>query len=581
MSRRTLLLAACLALLAGGVIALLVLLRPETHESANTVSPASAPAPKKGAQPAAVLDARAAATPETRKGLAAPAASAPGDGVFLSGALNTTSGAAVPARGVRFTIRPSTAGGSVATPALPAFDNDTTGAFRAGPLPPGSYVVDVAGKEFAPQSFALELAPGAGEVRHDVVLEALRRYRVRLNTPAGAPLAQAIVNAPGFRPPFPVDVVAALEAWPLATAAPARGNTAPIANPDASADAEHAPAAAPAPASRLRLDLSRVGQGTDFIGVLECRADLRWANVLWREQVVANLTLPEQGDELVVALDPQRLFDALSAVHLVAVDEQSRVAIAGAHVSVSNATRSRYADVVTEADGSARLTGLALGRTLVSVTADGYAPWRRLFELPPARVAELGEVALARAVELSVRVVDPSGVQVAHELEFVELGPDGFEAAPKVVVAQDTGSTLVRELAPHRYVVRSQLAALSARAAPLVTQPGTRAAPLDGTLALAPAIVDLTRPPSGELELRLEPQRVCTLVLGFAGQANVRVSLATHDHLRIAESDAAGEARVPFVLAPGQYVVTVTAAGKELVQRAWTFDGTSAELKLP
>jgi hypothetical protein len=38
--------------------------------------------------------------------------------------------------------------------------------------------------------------------------------------------------------------------------------------------------------------------------VLECRADLRWANVLWREQVVANLTLPEQGDELVVALDP-------------------------------------------------------------------------------------------------------------------------------------------------------------------------------------------------------------------------------------------------------------------------------------
>lgn len=582
MSRRTLLLTLCLVLLAGGVIALVVSLGSGTQPAADT-APVT---PPKTAEPAPAKPnvALAPATTEPRKGLAAP--SAPGDGVFVTGSLTTTAGAAVPTRAVRFTIRAADAERAAHDAAPTQFDNDTTGAFRSSALAPGSYVVEVVGKDFAPVSFALELAPGAGEVRHDIVLEALRRYTVRLRTPTGAPLAHGIVNAPGFRPPFPVDVVATLAAWPLSTTAPARGNAVPRVNLDASAAPASDPAAGLEPASRLRLDLSRIAQGTDFIGVLECRADLRWANVLWREQVVANLSLPENGDELAIELDPRQLFDALSAVRLTCVDEQSRVAISGARVSVSNVSKARYVEVVTEADGSARLTGLSLGRTLVNVSADGYAPWRRLFELPPARVAELGEVALAPALEVSVRVVDVSGADVAHPLEFVELGPDGFEAMPKQVSTQATGDTRVRELAPRRYVVRSQLEALartaSAPGPDLVSAPGSARGELgDGTLAIAPGIVDLSKPPTDTLVFRLEPMRVCSVSLGFAEHANVRVCLTSRDRLRVAEADAAGDARVKFLLTPGEYVATVYAAGKELARHAWTFDGSVAELKLP
>jgi hypothetical protein len=492
----------------------------------------------------------------------------------------------VPERAVRFAFTLTSAAPAYEAPefaeqrtrAAAGFDNRSAGAFRVGPIPPGRYTALVSGAGYVPASFEIEL-DGVRETKHDVVLAALRRLPVRLHTPEGAPLARAIVNAPGFRPPFPIDIVATDEPLALATTVQGRAATPKVTGRDA--ESSGAPAARDF-ASKLHLDLSRVGEGTDFIGTFECSADARCANVLWRSQVVAHLTLTPATDELVIALDPQHLFDALCSVQLVALDERSRVAIANARVFVNAEEQTRYAEVKTAADGSARLNGLARGRTLVTIEADGYAKWRRLFELPPGRVAELGQVLLAPAVELRVRVVDASGMTVAHTLEFIEIGPDGFESAPQTVVTNGKDSALVRGLATRRHVVRSQLAALGKRdPSGDGADASTHGELADGMLAIAPTTVDLAVPVAGELVYTLEPLRAWTLELGFAGKPSVRTNITTHEHMRVAESVDAGDARVTFLLTPGHYVVTVLDAGTQLAERAFTFDGSVTTLKLP
>jgi hypothetical protein len=482
--------------------------------------------------------------------------------VVVLGSVRTNAGAAVPAHALQMEF--AGASGNVQH-----VTNLQDGAYATLPLQAGKYTLRAEGDLYQPLVRELVLLPGTGEYRLDLELAPWIRKTVRMRTPSGAPLAVTLMSEKGFDYSFRVDVAGSREPVPLFTDVPDRG----------------------APASWMLgnfvRDLDQARLGSDIVGTLRVPEAGLYANAAVQHQVIASQRIPTEGSELVFELDPDLLLERFSAIQLRVVDARSRLVIAGAQVSAGFDEDVYSSETVTKDDGTCSLLGLPMGRTLVRVRAEGFGVWVRWYDLPQAKLALLGDVALAPAVHLRGRVVDPRGASVSQSLEFVELDPSGVECAARQVWSRVDKGFDVEDLAQRRYVVRCRQPRHSYT--PAARQHGGDNRPMnDGEslfgsadgLALPPTVVDLTTPPSSDLVLQLVAAPEVGIELGFEHEGEVLVRITNEERMPVAESFAAGKSTLACKLAPGSYVVSVL-AGKALSTTKLEVDATTSSLRVP
>lgn len=492
------------------------------------------------------------------------------------------------------------------------------GRYRVGPIWPGPCRLYVHGDRVDAQHSEFDVPAAPGEIVRDLVLVQQRVVSVRVRTPQREPFARALIFAEDLLPPFPLSIVATREPLPHRAIEPDSdfdfGWLEPhdllserirvvAAQNGAVREPHDAVSLAAEPVGHFALDLRRVRDGDDFIGELIVPELPLHANVLWRGQPIRSQPLAADATELTLELERKDVRSALSSLRVFVVDAADRRPITDARVVVGR-IGATVATAVTSADGSCTVFDLPASRVLVGVSAGGHASVSRWCELPVAGRAELGELALVAAVNVTIRTRTPRGEFERHAIEVGELGQGGVEpglepAATEIASAWPAGRCVVRSeqmslarATPQAvYTAEAEAALAQAREVPLgrATRvepareaPASRAAESGGRtflvdehtryerLCLPPVIVDFTTAVDGEIVLDLVPGSACDLVLGLPRSPAVLVRVSTRAGLPVLEQTRSGDATVRAVLAPGDYSVRVTDGARLVAEQAFT-----------
>lgn len=367
------------------------------------------------------------------------------------------------------------------------------GHFVVPDVSPGRYRLDVAASRFRARAVEFDVPVGADAVRQDVQLEATWELRVRIDTPDGQPLHEAIAAQRTDRfdlRTLRVDAVAT-----------------PFAPP---------PQFAPSALKRLPFGSGRwSGAGVDsfldpsrtllpkrYAGLLELPEDRpMYVSAVLRSVVLASERVePGQAElRLVVPLDA--VMRRLCTVRLQVTDAASGQPVTAARAALSDAHSRERGEAVDEA-GRVALRRSAPGRHELDVTAPGYAAVGYVVDLEPGATVDLGVV--------------PLHPEVRVPLTFSGIAPD---ADVRVVVScldAPPHPALHQRMESHRFSKAGDAA--------LTLFPGRWhvVANTEGTcgvleFVVAPAVVGtVTVPMAAAAKLRVVPppsERSCELTL--------------------------------------------------------------------
>lgn len=570
MRDRNLLLAACAALLAIAGVLWFASSDPAARSSDDATAAQSASAATTANETPAELEVSAnvvveSARPVVETARVAYSADNPlARGAIVLGALAARDGSPVLARSVHLDFwREKTLAA--------ALDNETAGVYRAGPLEPGTYRVAVKSERFDAQEFELVVSDDATTIVRDLVLMEPLVLLVRAQTPAGDPLATALMRMPEFDYSYFLDVVATagpVELDSQVVAVDVRGN-----EPSA---------------GTFKRDL-RALDGSDMVGTLRVRALPVFVHLTWAGTVLTSVRADENVHEVRLVVDPRKIAERLASVRVRVIDAETGLAVAGADVRANPRQTKLAMRGVTDVNGVCVLANISPELVVFEIKSSAHEPWSHEFDVASGGLTDLGTVHLTRFVELRVRVFDHAGRPVGHQLEAVELADIGKNRKSVSFDSSEAGTAHALLLPKRQYVVRSREFAFlpvmgsveSSGERPRVVSFHDGKRTFDSTLRVVPTLVELDVNGGPEVTLTAVTTSSCTLTLGFERAVDVALQITTVDGIPVHEhfTEAGQSFTVP--LPPGEYRIKASTAG-ETVERAFSVDAAGVnEVRLP
>lgn len=275
-------------------------------------------------------------------------------------------------------------------------------------LAPGAHEVLISCPGFVETASALEIAPGAGEVRHDLRLDPALSIPVRFTDEAGAPLD---LRAAGWGYVSPV-VVATVKA-PAGTLPGIEGRNAAYCGAGLY---EYR-----GPFGGQELDLA-----PQHDGILHLRVPLPvWVSAVLRDQVVETRHLEGPVEELVFQIPTERAKALLGGLRLRAVDAQTGAPLAGGSATLDFRDGGAGA-IAFGPDGRIELVDQAPGVRVLQVQGADNRSQTRNVRVLPGTVIDLGDVPIASNATLTGRVVDEHGAPVATSLTWFSVDAVAF-----------------------------------------------------------------------------------------------------------------------------------------------------------
>jgi hypothetical protein len=279
-------------------------------------------------------------------------------------------------------------------------DVDAEGGFEFGDLKPDHWTLFATAPGFLSRRTAFDVGREEKEKRLDVTLEPSPNLKVKLVTPDGDDLIQAVALDPKLTATFiPV----------------------PFAMRDAPgpriADLGDAPAQAFASASWRHREGSDDKSAGDESGVLRLSDPLPLhvgvsvRGVVLEERLVANGT-----EEVVFVVPLDRIRALVSGVSVRVVSARDGLPIAGAQVSVEGVEAT-----ASDAQGEVDLSNVPPGSHQITFEAEGLERRAEWIEVQPGRKNDLGVRELGAATKIAGRVVDENGAPVQVSLQLRPL----------------------------------------------------------------------------------------------------------------------------------------------------------------
>lgn len=332
-------------------------------------------------------------------------------------------------------------------------ESDADGSYSFSPLALGSYWVSAGAEGYRGQAMEIALTPETPVVQADFILQESVMLKIRLVTPAGGDVFQALREAQAPQ--------AASHLVPVATA-------------------DH-----PGPHFREVFGSlnNHFGVGNfwnygprvaalprGYMGILVLEGDLpAWVSLVHYHHVLASQRIEPGQEEVVFVVSPDALVAGLATVQVQVLDAASGLPIPGAKVSLEG--HGGYErETSPDADGIAIMKERMPGRFELLVRADGYEKYRMPVEAASGALTDLGVVALNAEVTLRGFVFDGEGLPLAAEFTMGQV--DSADRSIRWLRAGTfksaaDGSYEMRGLGRHEYVIRSNnQAALNAKDAP-------------------------------------------------------------------------------------------------------------------
>jgi hypothetical protein len=207
-----------------------------------------------------------------------------------------------------------------------------------------------------------------------------------------------------------------------------------------------------------------------YMGILVLDGDLpAWVSLVHYHHVLASQRIEPGQEEVVFVVSSDALVAGLATVQVKVLDAASGLPLPGAKVSLQG--HGGYErETSPDAEGIAIMKDRMPGRFELLVRADGYERCRVPVDAEPGVVTDLGVVALNAEVTLRGFVFDGEGLPLAAEFTMGRVDPADrsirWHRAETFKSAAD-GSYEMRGLGRHEYVIRSSnQAALNAEDAP-------------------------------------------------------------------------------------------------------------------
>jgi hypothetical protein len=402
----------------------------------------------------------------------------------------------------------------------------------------GTYWVTASAQGYRDLEQTLELRPDRPRMHIDFTLPKAPELRVRVTTPDGKDLFEALREA---RAPLAARLLV-----PIATREP------------------------PGP----RIDGPGVGefQGSDprsgdlapgCIGVLHLSCELPLCVSLVQHQVVLQTRRVAQGqDEVVFVVSPEDLLGTLAGMRVHVVDAESGLPVPCARVLLRGGSYSS-GGVATDADGNASVERREPGLFDLQILAQGYERFRKSIDALPGELTDLGTVALASEQKVEGLALDLEGHPRAASFRLGLLDPldhslhwfprEGF-------AARGDGTFEIRGLGRGVYVIRT-------------SDPGD-----DGASAwrgspwvCGNVLVDTSAGPISGLELRLRPAAKLVLRASRGGGDAQRFRVEDERGFELAEGGLHGSQPRQLELPPADCRVSLLGAnGAVLAQRSVT-----------
>lgn len=420
---------------------------------------------------------------------------------------------------------------------------DDRGNYALSGVPPGQwrFYVGASGYRRIDEDLRVDAEPAAQ--RRDFTLEPAVELKITAFTPEGAPLADAMRDRElGHR----VMLSAVATAGPPAGFAPTDNNML------------HLGLGRFAPSRWSRESEDAV---PGLVGTMELQVDPPvYVSLMLRHVVLASepVAAGQERMEFRVAVDA--VSDCLGSVRVQVVDGETGNPLPGARVSVSDA-QSGGGGTPTDEQGTVTIEDVPPGIMDLHVSAKDRAGVSRHFRIAPGEDLDLGTIVLEPALKVSGLVLGPDGKPVQADIRWDDLE---HHLPPMPLInnrstrSNAEGEFSLWNVGPSRF-------ALHVRADELV----------------AHALVDATKGPPEDLEVRLQPGVPVKVVKDIASDRQYLFSIRTRDGLPVYGDLVRSAGDMTLHLPPGEYLADVHEDLTLVRSFAFTAAGAGTRIRVP
>ena len=318
--------------------------------------------------------------------------------------------------------------------------------FAVGGLAPGRVQLRTRATGFRELQDTIEIPADVPRLRHDIVLQKSWNLLVRILTPDGRPIHEALQEAGKARPSL-----WQIEVGALATPWQPGGDFPPTGLREADYGVGRWRSATGIGAMR---DGPKIGK--DCAGVLELDTQQPlWVSAVLRHRVLASSAIEPGQAEVSLTVSLEQLFQSLGTIRVRVVDSTG-APVTDARVAF-NDQQSGGMGAAVDAEGRIEVRDLRPGLLTMGVFAKGsYCP-RALVQLEPGQTLDLGDVAVVAFREIKGRCENLGGKGDRLVVQATSLDTPAHPAlrpeAQSAQVAEDGTFTL--RLPDGRYFVRA------------------------------------------------------------------------------------------------------------------------------
>ncbi len=320
-------------------------------------------------------------------------------------------------------------------------DARVDGTFSLQTLAFGTYWVTASADGYHTLEEAIELCPERPSMRKDFTLQQANELRIRVTTPSGRSLLDALQEAGA--------PIGALRILPVATREHPGARMAEVVGNrndrfGAGRFLDHGP------------KMEELGPGRIGVLLLDCDLPV-WVSLLHHQVVLQSKRVGGSREEVNFVVSPDELIADLATIRLSVIAAATGLPIAGARVTLVGGA---YFDVGVATDplGLATIEGREPGVVDLHVCAAGFERSRSVVDARPGATVDLEPIALEPEVVIEGRVLDADDQPVAATFTLGILDPVDHRigAAPQASFKSGgDGRFRVRGLGRREYVIRT------------------------------------------------------------------------------------------------------------------------------
>jgi hypothetical protein len=299
---------------------------------------------------------------------------------------------------------------------------DGAGGFRFDGLRPARWHLYAEAPGCQSKRIDLEIAAGDRDKSLDVALDAVVRLKVKLVTPDGKELRDAILAESGLG--------AAFLPTPFALRAPPGERT-----PALAADYTRRYGSGRW-SPRSDEDAEALG---DASGVLELHDPLPLhVGVSASGVVLESRLVPPGAGEVVFVIAPERIRALPATLALRILSADSGRPIAGAIAGIEGLDC--LGDLATDAGGALEFKQVPPGRRLLRLHADGFESRAEWIDVAPGARTDAGSISLRRPVAIAGHAFDGAGGPIGANIELIPLDGGAPGSSPPIAGTTDSGN---------------------------------------------------------------------------------------------------------------------------------------------